>query len=126
MVRAPNGRSLRFVSTHFQHNVADDRLAEAQAVNKLFAADEKLPTILAGDMNAVPDSEPIRELLKHWAHASDTNTLPTAPSPKPTSRIDYIFYRRSNSFRLIDAKVIEESKASDHRPVLAVLELTTE
>ena len=121
-VRVPNGQSLRFVSTHFQHNVPDDRLAEAQAINKLFAADNKLPTILAGDMNALPDSEPIQELLKHWTNASDKNALPTAPAPKPTSRIDYIFYRSSTSFRLVEAKVIEESKASDHRPVLAILE----
>ena len=125
-VRAPNDRPLRFVSTHFQHNVAEDRLAEAKAINKLFAGDEKLPTILAGDMNAVPDSDPIQELLKHWTNASDKAVSPTAPSQKPTSRIDYVFYRSSASFRLIEAEVIEESKASDHRPVLAVLELSAE
>lgn len=124
-VRAPKGKSLRFVSTHFQHNVAEDRLAEAKAINKLFGAD-KLPTILAGDMNAVPDSEPIQELLKRWTNATDETASPTAPSPKPTSRIDYIFYRPATSFRLIEAKVIEESKASDHRPVLTELELAAE
>lgn len=125
-VRVSNGQSLRFVSTHFQHNVAEDRVAEAQAINKLFAAEEKLPTILAGDMNAVPDSDPIRELLKRWTNASNANALPTAPAPKPTTRIDYIFYRPSSSFRFVEAEVIEESKASDHRPVFAVLELKSE
>ncbi len=125
-LRSSNGQSLRFISTHFQHNVEEDRVAEARAINQLFANEEKLPTILAGDMNAVPDAEPIRELRKRWTNASDQNTSPTAPATKPTSRIDYIFYRPSNSFRFVEAEVIAESKASDHRPVFAVLELKSE
>ena len=36
-VRTEDGTSLRFISTHFQHNVAEDRLAEAKAINALFA-----------------------------------------------------------------------------------------
>ncbi len=123
-VRGPDGKPLRFVSTHFQHNVAEDRLAEAKAVNKLFGRDDKMPTILAGDMNAVPDAEPIRELLKHWSNATDKPASPTAPSGKPTSRIDYIFYRPASMFRVSHAEVIEESMASDHRPVLAVFEMS--
>lgn len=123
-VRGPDGMPLRFISTHFQHNVAEDRVAEAKAINKLFGRDDKISTILAGDMNAVPDSEPIRELLKHWSNATDEPASPTAPSKKPTSRIDYIFYRPASMFRVSHAEVIEESMASDHRPVLAVLEMS--
>jgi endonuclease/exonuclease/phosphatase family metal-dependent hydrolase len=123
-VRGPDGKPLRFISTHFQHNVPEDRLAEAKAINKLFAGDDRVPTILAGDMNAVPDSEPIRELLKRWSNATDEPASPTAPSKKPTSRIDYVFYRPASMFRVSHAEVIEESMASDHRPVLAVLEMS--
>ncbi len=123
-VKAPNGKPLRFINTHFQHNVPEDRLAEAKAVNRLFAADgDDIPSILAGDMNAVPDSEPIEELQRHWTHATNDVTAPTAPAPKPRVRIDYVFFRKSSSFRLIESKVIDESIASDHRPVLAILEL---
>ena len=122
-VRGPNGKPLRFISTHFQHNVPEDRLAEAKAINKLFAGDDTLPTILAGDMNATPESEPIRELLKKWTNAIDKDAAPTAPSQNPRSRIDYVFYREAKAFRLINSEVIAESEASDHRPVLAVLEL---
>ena len=124
-VRGPNDKPLRFVSTHFQHNVPEDRLAEAKAINKLFVGTNKVPTILAGDMNAVPDSDPIRELVKHWTNAIDNNASPTAPSKKPTSRIDYIFYRPKAMFRLTHTEVIDESVASDHRPVLAVFEVVT-
>ena len=100
------------------------RLAEAKAINRHFGGDNKLPTILAGDMNAVPDSEPIRELLKHWSNATDKPASPTAPSKKPTSRIDYIFYRPASMFRVTHAEVVPESMASDHRPVLAVFEIS--
>jgi len=123
-VRAPNGKAVRFVSTHFQHNVPEDRLAEARRINELFAADDDpTPTILAGDMNALPDSDPVRELLRKWKHASNEPEAPTAPSTRPRSRIDYIFTRRANSFRLIESAVIDEKIASDHLPVFAVLEM---
>ena len=122
-VRGPNGKPLRFVSTHFQHNVTEDRVAQAKAVNKLFAGDDKIPTILAGDMNAAPDSEPIQILRKRWSNATDKPASLTAPSKNPTSRNDYIFYRRASQFRLSHAEVIADSTASDHRPVFAVFEL---
>ncbi len=122
-VRGPEGKPLRFVSTHFQHNVPEDRLAEAKAINKLFGRDDKVPTILAGDMNAVPEAAPIRELFKRWSNATDELASPTAPSEKPTSRIDYIFYRPASMFRVSHAEVIDESVASDHRPVLAEFEM---
>lgn len=125
-MQGPDGKPLRFVSTHFQHNVPEDRLAEARAINNLFAADDDgLRTILAGDMNAVPDAEPVTELLKKWTNAIDEAATPTAPATKPRSRIDYIFLRESSQFRVVESKVIPESIASDHRPVLAVLELSS-
>jgi len=122
VVRHPDGQAIRFVSTHFQHNVPEDRIEEAKSITKLFAkADDPLPTILAGDMNATPNSEPIRILLEHWSNASDVPAAPTAPATNPKSRIDYVFFRPSERFRLIASRVIDESIASDHRPVFAEL-----
>ena len=81
VVEAEGGQKLRFLSTHFQHaRFEDDRLAEAKAVNEHFANDDPagdamgaeaaaLPTILAGDLNARPDSAPVAELLKKWTFA---------------------------------------------------------
>ena len=124
-VRGPTGKPLRFISTHFQHNLAEDRLAEAKAINRLFANDNSdVPAILAGDMNAVPDSRPISELQKRWSNAMDAQAAPTAPASHPRSRIDYIFYRSTLHFRLVESKVISETIASDHLPVFSVLELT--
>jgi endonuclease/exonuclease/phosphatase family metal-dependent hydrolase len=121
-VTAPDNQPLRFVSTHFQHNVPEDRVAEAKAINKLFANDN-LRTVLAGDLNAKPDEEPIQVLSEHWTHALDPEAAPTVPSQNPKVRIDYILSRPAPSFRLVSSEVIPEAMASDHRPVLAVFEL---
>ncbi|MEQ9407409.1 MAG: endonuclease/exonuclease/phosphatase family protein [Fuerstiella sp.] len=121
-VQLPDGSPLKFVSTHFQHNVPEDRVAEAEAINQLFGHEDQLPTILAGDMNATPNSEPIRVLQKQWSAAIDPQAAPTAPSGSPRSRIDYVFYRGA-TLKVVDSRVIAEPMASDHRPVLAVFEL---
>ena len=121
-VKGPQGKPLRFVSTHFQHNVESDRVAEAAAINALFAADDdKTPTILAGDMNAQPDAEPMTELLKKWTIARDEGMAPSAPSKNPRSRIDYILHRTADPFEVIEAHVVADDMASDHRPVFAIL-----
>lgn len=123
-VKTPGGKDVRFVSTHFQHNVEADRVAEAEAVNRYLAVEsEKIPTILAGDINATPDSEPMKVLLSKWMNAIDTAAAPTVPSKDPKSRIDYILYRQPDPFEVVETKVIPEVMASDHRPVFAVLKV---
>lgn len=126
-VTAPDGKPLRFISTHFQHNVETDRVNQSHAINELFAAEgDNLRTILAGDMNAVPGSEPVQVLETKWQNAIDEAAAPTVPSQNPTSRIDYIFYRSKEQFQVEETKVIDEAMASDHRPVFAVLTLVAE
>lgn len=127
-VQGPDGKPLRIVSTHFQHNVPEDRAAEARAINELLASGKgkEIRTILAGDMNARPDEEPIRILLEAWENATDDPPSPTAPAVNPRSRIDYIFYRPGGQFEVAGAGVIDESVASDHRPVFAEFELIGE
>jgi endonuclease/exonuclease/phosphatase family metal-dependent hydrolase len=120
-VTLPNGPRLNFISTHFQHNVEADRVAEAKFINQLFGVDSTT-TILAGDMNAVPGSEPIRILEEKWKNAIDPAAAPSAPSSNPRSRIDYVFYR-GDSLKMISSEVIAEPMASDHCPVLAVFEI---
>jgi endonuclease/exonuclease/phosphatase family metal-dependent hydrolase len=127
-VRAPDGLPLRFVSTHFQHNLEEDRVAEAREINRLFAPDPEGPraaprTILAGDVNATPESEPVSILASRWFHAIDAEQAPSAPSDQPRSRIDTVFCRPGTAFRMISCQVLPEAMASDHRPVLAVFEL---
>lgn len=124
IVTLPNGARLNFISTHFQHNVEADRVEEAKAINELFSSDT-MTTILAGDMNAVPGSEPIRILEEKWKNAIDAAAAPSAPSVNPRSRIDYVFHR-GDALKMISSEVIAEPMASDHCPVLAVFELRSQ
>jgi len=120
-VKLPYGESLKFISTQFQHNVPEDRVAEAKAINEHFA-DDTVTSILAGDMNATPGSEPIVILEQKWKNAIDPAAVPSAPSSNPQSRIDYVFHR-GESLKLISSEVIAEPLASDHCPVLAVFQI---
>ena len=125
------GRRIGFASTHFDHTRNDsDRLEQAKAVVEHTRCVE-IPAILAGDFNCEPDSEPMRELAKEWTLASSgadgtasaAATQPTFPSTQPRITIDHVLVRPRQRWRVIEAKVIDEPVASDHRPVVVTLEL---
>lgn len=119
------GDAVRFVGTHLDHTKDEtDRINQAKQLNKLFTTDNT-PTILAGDLNATPESKTMGILYKEWSK-SFVDDLPTYPSSNPNKKIDYILFRPANRWRILEAKVIDEKVASDHCPVLSVLELLPE
>lgn len=77
-----------------------------------------------GDLNAAPGSAPIKALAKNWAFATEPGGkgLLTIPSDVPKQQIDYVLFRPADKFKVVGASVIEQKVASDHRPVLAVIE----
>jgi endonuclease/exonuclease/phosphatase family metal-dependent hydrolase len=113
-------RDLSFVTTHLHHQEPALREKQAAKLNGLFADTER-PVILAGDLNATPESKPISTLKSTWTIATADPGLLTFPSAKPNKQIDYILFRPRERFRVVGAAVIDEAVASDHRPVLAVL-----
>ncbi|MFC1629488.1 endonuclease/exonuclease/phosphatase family protein [Gemmatimonadota bacterium] len=119
-----NGREIVFISTHFDHTRDPvDRKAQALRINELFSDEIGQPMILAGDLNAPPESEPIGILLEDWSDAAVGDPRPTSPSDGQARRIDYVLYRPAGIWRVVDVRVLDEEIASDHRPLLAVLEL---
>ncbi len=115
-------RRVLFVGTHLEHADTTVRLCQAGKLSPLLAKDNRLPTILAGDFNAVPGSPPINVLLAHWAYAAAADPQPTWPSKEPQVKLDYVFLRPAASWRVVDVQVVDELVASDHRPLLVVLE----
>lgn len=116
------GDTIRFVGTHLDHTKDEtDRINQANQLNDLFTNDKK-PTILAGDLNARPDSETMKILFKEWQQSDTKNTL-TAPADSPRAKIDYVLFRPANKWRVLETKVICNDKATDHCVVLSVLEL---
>ncbi len=84
---------------------------------------EGAPLVFGGDLNARPDTDDIAALAFALTDAFATcggGTGETFPSHAPDRRIDYIFFRRA---RCQAARVIE-TQASDHRPVLAIIEIS--
>lgn len=116
------GQKISLVTTHLHHNQEPFRQQQAAKLNEIFASTSHL-VILAGDLNANPDSEPLRILSKDWLVAMSDRPLATYPSSEPANQIDYILARPRERFRVISVEVLPEPVASDHRPVLAVIEL---
>lgn len=107
-----------------------DRLSSAKIVTEKLKNLDKT-VFLAGDFNAKPETPPAREMLKNWVCLSTEDN--TWPSDAPRVRIDYIFAidptnnTVKNSAELIprlkESKVIDEKKASDHRPLQITFDL---
>ncbi len=101
-----------FVGTHLCHQSNDNRIQQNKRMGELLAKEEGPPVILAGDFNARPDSGPMAVLLEDgWV---DTVA--------PRSRIDYVLVRAADPWRVREVIIVDEPVASDHDPVLTVLE----
>jgi endonuclease/exonuclease/phosphatase family metal-dependent hydrolase len=118
-----DGPEVAFFNTHLDYRTEEMRVKQVEHIDQ-FMADVHSPlVILAGDLNSEPASPPMRQLLKSWRDAAPDGAL-TYPSDKPVKKIDYVLYRPSARLKLVESRVIEERVASDHRPVLAVFEVT--
>ena len=112
------------LATHLDHRRDDrERVAAARAINDLVAADPARAVLLAGDLNAVPDSRVLNEFNREWQRGH--KSLPTVPVQNPARQIDYILFRPAARWTVIESRVLDEAVASDHRAVLATLELST-
>lgn len=136
-----SGTQLRVLNTHFDHVGREARLNSAAIIARWVAEgpDRALPTIVLGDFNADPQSEPYQRLAGH--HEADlrdarlaTRSPPYGPSgtftgfditkapPKP---IDHIFV--TSAFVVEGYAIITQHWGgrlpSDHYPVIADLRL---
>lgn len=120
-----NGIRVRFLNTHLDYR-GDPALRTTQVRETLeILADSRIPTLLVGDLNARPDAVELRPLLAwlHDAWGDQADPGYTFPAHAPDRRIDYVLH--SDHFRVRGVDVLETT-ASDHRPVVADLLMTTE
>jgi endonuclease/exonuclease/phosphatase family metal-dependent hydrolase len=120
-----NGPKLQFLVTHVDHRGdPTQRTIQVAKIRELFPPKpEAIPALLAGDFNATPESEVIKELLSEWTDTAAGQQFFTSPSDPPIRKIDYVFARPAARWRTVETRELDEAVASDHRPVLAVLEL---
>ena len=121
-LQLPGSQALSFLATHLDTTKRSQLKSLPIIAQRLKANAGKL-MILAGDFNAVPQSSLIKTLLKDWNNATSGPGLQTFPVTAPKEQIDYIFYSKSPQWRLISQRTLDEKVASDHLPILSILEL---
>lgn len=111
-----------FCATH-QSLTAEDQLLSIPLILKALEGIHK-PIFLAGDMNSKPKSKPQEMLGKQFTTLNDTAVY-TFPADLPNRCIDYIYAYSQNGYKfdVQQQKVIEETVASDHRPVQVVVQI---
>lgn len=110
---------------HLQHNSDSSRCAQAKVVNEWFTTKYSgydKPVFFGGDMNARPDSEPIRILTEAWDVISSME--PSVPVKEPDHCIDYVFHLKGTapvevlgSHTMSQFENGDATVASDHLPV---------
>lgn len=117
------GKQFYFGSTHLDHT-ADDANRNLQA-NKIVEIVKALtkPVVLAGDWNARPESAPINILTKTLTPTCTNNCPYTFSATKPDRTIDYIMFSPTDKFTTKNLRIVNETYASDHLPLVAELEL---
>jgi endonuclease/exonuclease/phosphatase family metal-dependent hydrolase len=122
-IELPNHKKIIFASTHLDAQRNDtNRLLQIHAITDILKT-KKLPVIIAGDFNAEPSSRIIQHLDEYLTRTCVNGCGFTIPEKNPTKTIDFIAYRPSAKFEVIEHKVIDEPYASDHLPVKAILKL---
>ncbi|MDO1450274.1 endonuclease/exonuclease/phosphatase family protein [Rhodocytophaga aerolata] len=121
-VTLPGGKEIRFGSTHLDaQKTPVNRELQINEIENI-ASGEKLPFVIAGDFNASPEFEVIRQLDTHFTRTCQT-CAPTIPVNNPNKAIDFIAFRPAGKFRVKSHQVINEKYASDHLPVVADMEV---
>jgi endonuclease/exonuclease/phosphatase family metal-dependent hydrolase len=118
-----SGDTIRFVATHLDYKKeSPDRIQQVKTINAEFVRKD-YPTILAGDLNATPESKSISILKKYWTNSYGEKPEPTHSSSNPTHTIDYIMYQPAEQWEVLEHKVICDAIASDHCVVFTELVL---
>jgi endonuclease/exonuclease/phosphatase family metal-dependent hydrolase len=115
---------LLFLATHFDYRAdPSERLQCVEAIESLLAERLSELCILAGDLNDTPGSSTLQKLSENWAATPPEKRLYTIPGQTPDRQIDHVLFRPARRWKIVSARAIEESQASDHRPLLVILEL---
>jgi len=120
---ATEGAEIIFAGIHLYRTEAE-RFAQAKRLIEIFEA-EPAAVVLVGDFNSQPGDAVMRLLGGEWKMpAKPTRAHNTWPADEPRVEIDHVLYRPEQRFAVLEYRVVEETMASDHRPVLIVLEVS--
>lgn len=120
----PSKDTISFIGTHLDHlKLKTNKIMQAKEINRVFSKN-KYPTILAGDLNAEPNSNTMNILESFWTASYDkTNPQPTFSSENPIKKIDYVLFYPKHRWKVLKTEVICDTIASDHCAYLVTLQL---
>lgn len=118
---------VRLINTHFDWlktvGSQEARLASVSLIQKAFCEGVDLPMILTGDLNALPDSKPLRRLgADGWTQGRPPWPLLTIGTPNPDRQIDYVLVKPNRGWQVGRVYVADEPIASDHLPIVMTIE----
>lgn len=123
-VEVDPGTHILFGSTHLNSSKSsENRILQIKKIAEISNSIENMDVIIAGDFNAVPQSEVINIAEESFNNTCD-DCKPTFPATAPSKVIDYIFFKsKVNNLFVSQYDVINDSYSSDHRPVFAEIKL---
>jgi len=125
-----SGPRVVFAGTHLDHQSRATRMRQVWEIQKALS-NKRGPIVMAGDFNCLPGTPPYLLLSEGWIDAAraagcEAATFGTNPDREgKEGRIDYVWLRRGRGSAAVSARVIEEPLASDHLPLLTVIELAS-
>lgn len=114
-----------FAGTHLCHLSSEARLAQIDEIWEDLFMNPGQVYVFAGDFNFTPNSDEYKKVIDAGfidTAAAFGDPKQTYPSDTPRIRIDYVFVRPADRWRVIDVQVLDEPVASDHAPLLVELE----
>lgn len=99
-----------------------ERDSQFPVILKELSLKKESPVIVAGDFNSKPDNSIIKKLDEDGFVRTNTDPMKfTIPSNAPNRELDYIAYKPQKCFSVISHTVITGVNASDHLPIVSVL-----
>lgn len=114
------GRLVTITGLHLVTTEAQ-RVAQAEVLLERYR-DASAPVILAGDLNSERGSVVLDAFESDFEVPAKDGQPLTFPSVDPVKEIDFILLSRDDGWQVAEHRVLDERAASDHRPVLMVVE----
>lgn len=105
------------LSTTLEEAGAQARQLAEYYNNKL----NKAPLLISGDLNLVPSSKEMKVLLDDFAISDNKLSYTSNTRGVLRRKIDYVLYPDNENWKVLEAKPICRTDASDHCAVLSVL-----
>ena len=120
-IKHPNGQKITFACTHLCVESEVSRVMQVKAIQEELSKITQ-PIILCGDLNSIQGSESITLLQQQFRNSCTDNCGFTVPVVNPRRNIDFILTKNAD-WQVKDYHVVDETYASDHRPVAATFSI---